>query len=48
LLVLGTHGYGAIGRALIGSVTSRVVRAATCPMLLVPPQLAMTTAGRER
>lgn len=36
LLVLGTHGYGALGRALIGSVTSRVVRAASCPMLLVP------------
>jgi nucleotide-binding universal stress UspA family protein len=46
LLVLGTHGYGAIGRALIGSVTSRVVRAASCPMLLVPPQLAMNTPGR--
>jgi nucleotide-binding universal stress UspA family protein len=39
LLVLGTHGYGAIGRALIGSVTSRVVRTASCPMLLVPPAM---------
>lgn len=39
LLVLGTHGYGAIGRALIGSVSSRVVRAATCPMLLIPAAL---------
>lgn len=39
LLVLGTHGYGAIGRALIGSVTSRVVRRATCPMLLIPPSM---------
>jgi nucleotide-binding universal stress UspA family protein len=39
LLVLGTHGYGAIGRALIGSVTSRVVRSAVCPMLLVPPAM---------
>lgn len=39
LLVLGTHGYGAVGRALIGSVTSRVVRAASCPMLLIPPSM---------
>jgi nucleotide-binding universal stress UspA family protein len=39
LLVLGTHGYGAIGRALVGSVSSRVVRAATCPMLLIPAAL---------
>jgi sulfate permease, SulP family len=48
LLVLGTHGYGAIGRALIGSVSSRVVRAATCPMLLIPAALwAPHTAGAE-
>lgn len=39
LLVLGTHGHGAIGRALVGSVSSRVVRAATCPMLLIPAPL---------
>jgi nucleotide-binding universal stress UspA family protein len=39
LLVLGTHGHGAIGRALVGSVSSRVVRAATCPMLLIPAAL---------
>jgi nucleotide-binding universal stress UspA family protein len=45
LLVLGTHGYGALGRALIGSVTSRIVRTATCPMLLVPP--SMWAVGRE-
>jgi len=44
LLVPGTHGYGAIGRALIGSVTSRVVRAASCPMLLVPPAMWVPTA----
>jgi nucleotide-binding universal stress UspA family protein len=39
LLVMGTHGYGAVGRALIGSITSIVARAAPCPMLLVPPPL---------
>ncbi len=37
LLVMGTHGYGALGRALIGSVASGVARGASCPLLLVPP-----------
>jgi universal stress protein E len=36
LLVMGTHGYGALGRALVGSITSAVARATPCPMLLVP------------
>jgi nucleotide-binding universal stress UspA family protein len=39
LLVMGTHGYGALGRALIGSITSMVARMAPCPILLVPPAL---------
>jgi nucleotide-binding universal stress UspA family protein len=39
LLVLGTHGYGAFKRALIGSVAAAVARAAVCPVLLVPPAL---------
>lgn len=38
LVVMGTHGYGAIRRALIGSVASGVARSAPCPVLLVPPQ----------
>jgi universal stress protein E len=48
LLVLGTHGYGAFGRAFIGSVTSRVVRSATCPMLLVPPSMWEVAAAGSR
>jgi universal stress protein E len=39
VLVMGTHGYGALGRALIGSIASMVARAAPCPVLLVPPPL---------
>jgi nucleotide-binding universal stress UspA family protein len=39
LLVMGTHGRGAVKRALIGSVASGVARRATCPVLLVPPAL---------
>lgn len=37
LVVLATHGRGAVQRALVGSVASGVARAAGCPVLLVPP-----------
>lgn len=39
LVVLGTRGFGAIRRALIGSVASTIARQAACPILLVPPVL---------
>jgi universal stress protein E len=39
LLVVGTHGRGMVGRALVGSVGSELARAAPCPVLLVPPRL---------
>ena len=39
LVVMGTHGRGAIKRALIGSVAAGVARAASCPVLLVPPAM---------
>ena len=35
LIVIGTHGRGAIGHVLMGSVAERVVRTATCPVLTV-------------
>ncbi|HEV2132107.1 MAG TPA: universal stress protein, partial [Longimicrobiaceae bacterium] len=35
--VIATHGYGALLRALIGSVASHVARRAPCSVLLVPP-----------
>ncbi|MCH8828162.1 MAG: universal stress protein [Planctomycetes bacterium] len=35
LIVLGTHGRGAIGHMLLGSVAERVVRKAPCPVLTV-------------
>jgi nucleotide-binding universal stress UspA family protein len=37
LIVLGTHGYGTLARALLGSVASAVARAVPFPILLVPP-----------
>jgi nucleotide-binding universal stress UspA family protein len=36
LLVLGSRGFGPMMRLLIGSVSSRVIRKAPCPVLVVP------------
>jgi len=35
LIVMGTHGRGALGRAVLGSVAERIVRTAPCPVLTV-------------
>ena len=35
LIVMGTHGRGAVSHFLMGSVAERVVRIATCPVLTV-------------
>jgi nucleotide-binding universal stress UspA family protein len=37
LIVIGTHGRGAVAHALLGSVAERVVRKAPCPVLTVRP-----------
>ena len=37
LIVMGVHGRGAVDLLLFGSNTARVIRAATCPVLIVPP-----------
>jgi nucleotide-binding universal stress UspA family protein len=37
LIVIGWHGHGALERMLIGGTTLRVVRNASCPVLVVPP-----------
>jgi nucleotide-binding universal stress UspA family protein len=36
LIVVGTHGRGALSHMLLGSVAEKVVRNATCPVLTVP------------
>ena len=36
LLVLGSRAYGPVRRALVGSVSNRVVRHAACPVLVTP------------
>ena len=35
MIIMGTHGYGVIGRAVLGSVASRVLAEADIPVLLV-------------
>jgi len=38
LIIVGTHGRGAVSRFLMGSVAERVVRSAPCPVLTVRTQ----------
>lgn len=35
LVIMGTHGYGALGRLVMGSVTTQVLARCTVPVLLV-------------
>lgn len=39
LVVMSTHGYGAVRRALLGSTAQTVARRAACPVLMVPPRV---------
>jgi len=38
VIVVGSHGRGAIERFLLGSATSQIVRHAPCPVLVVRPE----------
>jgi nucleotide-binding universal stress UspA family protein len=44
LIATGSHGHGFVTRMLVGSVTTRIVRCATCSVLAVPHAAAMTKA----
>jgi nucleotide-binding universal stress UspA family protein len=35
LIVMGTHGRSGVAHALVGSVTEKVIRAASCPVVVV-------------
>jgi nucleotide-binding universal stress UspA family protein len=43
LIVLGTHGRGGFDRLILGSVTEKVLRKASCPVLTVPPPAVVAT-----
>jgi nucleotide-binding universal stress UspA family protein len=36
LLLMGSRGYGPLGRVLLGGVSSKVIREAGCPVLVTP------------
>ncbi|WP_127508567.1 universal stress protein [Actinoplanes solisilvae] len=36
LLVLGSHGHGSVRHTVLGSVSEKVVRKATCPVVVIP------------
>lgn len=38
VIVVGTHGRNGVARWLLGSVAEGVVRQATCPVLVIPPE----------
>jgi nucleotide-binding universal stress UspA family protein len=42
LIVMGTHGLGGFERFMLGSVTEKVLRKATCPVMTVPPAVETT------
>ena len=49
LIVMGTHGLRGFDRLMLGSVTDRVMRAASCPVLAVrEPPHDFVAAGQER
>jgi nucleotide-binding universal stress UspA family protein len=43
LIVIGTHGASGFEHLLLGSVTEKVLRRATCPVLTVPPRARSTS-----
>ena len=43
LIVIGTHGISGFEHLVLGSVTEKVLRKATCPVLTVPPRAQATS-----
>lgn len=48
LIVMGTHGAGGFRHFVLGSVTEKVLRQASCPVLTVPPRAVETAASDFR
>jgi nucleotide-binding universal stress UspA family protein len=48
VIVVGTHGHGAMAAAFLGSVARRLCHTAACPVLVVPPLRASEQPQPER
>jgi nucleotide-binding universal stress UspA family protein len=46
LLVVGSRGRGRVATALLGSVSARCIREATCPVLVIPHRMLVPPAER--
>lgn len=42
MIVIGSHGFGAVSRLLLGSVSGKVLKKASCPVLIVPADWSET------
>jgi len=47
LIIIGSHGYGAIRQLILGSVSEGVVKDAPCPVLVVPRSLIEADEEQE-
>jgi nucleotide-binding universal stress UspA family protein len=47
LIVMGSHGYGAIAEFIVGGVSKVVLRKARCPVLIIPPGLGEEAASGQ-
>jgi nucleotide-binding universal stress UspA family protein len=47
LIVVGTHGRGAIGTAILGSIAKGLLHVAPCPVLAVPPPGRVTEPATD-
>ena len=45
-LVIGSHGWGAVKRAIFGSVSTGVLHHATCPVLVVPAEKTASESAK--
>ncbi len=45
VIVIGSHGHGALYRILLGSISEGVLRGAKCPVMVVPAALAGTPSA---
>lgn len=48
LVVLGTHGRGAIGTLAFGSIAEQVLRHANCPVLTIGPEVAPSLVDHDK